>query len=417
MLKDKMLSWASRFGIFLWLDSHGYDDRYGKYECLLGISNSEFRISDCMMRSPSFSNAEFGIQDSEWLMGHLCYDYKNVLEPQLQSRYGANTGFEPARFFRPDVVCYIPRGTTALHIESLEATPDLIFSEISKQDALPPAPVPKVRFTPRISRDKYLKKVAALRSQIYEGDCYEINFCNEAFAEDISLDALAAYKALTRASSAPFSAFYKTGASYLICASPERFLTKRGRRIISQPIKGTAPRGTTAKEDEALKAALLASEKERAENVMIVDLVRNDLAQVCETGSIAVDELFGIYTYPHVHQMTSTVSGELQEGRTVWDAIRKAFPMGSMTGAPKFRVMQLIDAYEEARRELFSGTVGYISPDGDADFNVVIRSLFYNTVTKRLSYQAGGAVTWDSTPEGEWEEMRLKAMGMERLFE
>ena len=148
---------------------------------------------------------------------------------------------------------------------------------------------------------------------------------------------------------------------------------------------------------------------------MIVDLVRNDLSRCSETGSINVDELFGIYSFPQVHQMISTVSGTMKT-RAFTDAIRYSFPMGSMTGAPKFKVMELIDKYERSRRELFSGTVGYITPDGDFDFSVIIRSLFYNAATRYLSYQTGGAITYDSNAEQEWEEMRLKAWALERIF-
>jgi para-aminobenzoate synthetase component 1 len=201
-----------------------------------------------------------------------------------------------------------------------------------------------------------------------------------------------------------------------MCASPERYLRKTGDKVLSQPIKGTARRGNTPKQDAENKSNLLADIKERAENIMITDLVRNDLARCCETGSIQVDELFGIYTYPQVHQMISTVSGTLTNPDRFTNAIKCTFPMGSMTGAPKHKVMQLTEAYETMRRELFSGCVGYVTPDGDFDFNVVIRSLYYNNDNNTLSWCAGGAITWDSIPEKEWEEMRLKAWALERIF-
>jgi len=201
-----------------------------------------------------------------------------------------------------------------------------------------------------------------------------------------------------------------------MCASPERFLMKEGAVLRSQPIKGTARRSKDREEDERLRTLLQSSEKEQAENVMIVDLVRNDLARSCEVGSVRVNELFGIYSFPQVHQMISTVSGRLRKDLPFTAAIRAAFPMGSMTGAPKHKVMQLIEQYEASRRELFSGSVGYISPEGDFDFNVVIRSLFYDADTQYLSYQTGGAITWGSDPESEWDELRLKAAAMERIF-
>ena len=193
-------------------------------------------------------------------------------------------------------------------------------------------------------------------------------------------------------------------------------MRKDGSKIISQPIKGTARRDKDAVRDEQIKQALSTDIKERAENVMIVDLVRNDLSRCAVTGSVAVEELFGIYTFPQVHQMISTVSATLKAGVPFTDAIRYSFPMGSMTGAPKYKVMQLIETYEHSARELFAGTVGYISPNGDFDFNVVIRSLFYNAATQLLSYHTGGAITYDSNAEAEWEEMRLKAWALERIF-
>jgi len=203
----------------------------------------------------------------------------------------------------------------------------------------------------------------------------------------------------------------------MACASPERYLNKTGSQLVSQPIKGTAKRILNDEvADEKLKEDLHNSVKERAENMMIVDLVRNDLARCCKTGSVKVAELFGIYSFPQVHQMISTVSGVLRDDIPFTSAFKYTFPMGSMTGAPKYKVMQVIDEYEKSRRELFSGTVGYISPNGDFDFNVVIRSLFYNVASRYLSYQTGGAITWDSVAEQEWEELKLKAWALEKIF-
>jgi para-aminobenzoate synthetase component 1 len=226
------------------------------------------------------------------------------------------------------------------------------------------------------------------------------------------LNPVETYLRLSEISSAPFGAYYKLNDKYLLCSSPERFMKKAGNKLISQPIKGTIKRGGTDEEDIELKHSLLNDVKERAENVMIVDLVRNDLAKSCRPGSVKVEELFGIYTYPTVHQMISTVTGELDEQTHFIDALRNAFPMGSMTGAPKIEVMKLIEYYETTKRGLFSGSVGYITPDGDFDFNVVIRSLFYNEANKYLSYSTGGAITYDSIPEKEYEECMLKAKGI-----
>ncbi len=320
------------------------------------------------------------------------------------------------QFFVPEVVCLIERGSSVLRIEKLAGDAAAIGAEIMREDALPATPLQKVSFQSRFSKEEYLQRIAVLREHIRNGDCYEITFCNEAYVEDVVLNPQEAFRALNAASPAPFAAFYQDGTMSMMCASPELFIQKDGRIVHSQPIKGTARRSTDFAEDAQLREALRSSEKEQAENVMITDLVRNDLARSCEVGSIRVEELFGIYSFPQVHQMISTVSGVLRDDVPFADAIRHAFPMGSMTGAPKHKVMQLIDYYEAARRELFSGSVGYISPEGDFDFNVVIRSLFYNADVRYLSYQTGGAITWGSDAQSEWEEIRLKAAAMERIF-
>jgi para-aminobenzoate synthetase component 1 len=230
------------------------------------------------------------------------------------------------------------------------------------------------------------------------------------------MDAVSAFRRLRAASPAPFSALLKRHGQYTICASPERFLCGWERRVISQPMKGTAPRGATDDEDASMISTLHSSAKERAENVMIVDLVRSDLARSCVQGTVTVDDLFGIHTFPAVHQMVSTVSGRLRDDQTWWDAARHAFPMGSMTGAPKEMVMSLIARYEHAPRGRFSGSIGYVTPDGDFDFNVVIRSLFYDERDGRLWYSTGGAITWASDPEAEWQETLLKGAAIEGLF-
>ncbi|MBL7747847.1 MAG: chorismate-binding protein, partial [Chitinophagaceae bacterium] len=162
---------------------------------------------------------------------------------------------------------------------------------------------------------------------------------------------------------------------------------------------------------------LFHSAKDRSENVMVVDLVRNDLAKICTEGTVKVDELYGIYSFPQVHQMISTVSGELKQGISFADIIKATFPMGSMTGAPKKRVMELIEQYEQTRRGIFSGAVGYIAPNGDFDFNVVIRSIMYNAATRYLSYQAGSGITFYSDPEMEWEECLMKAAAIRKVLE
>jgi para-aminobenzoate synthetase component 1 len=251
-----------------------------------------------------------------------------------------------------------------------------------------------------------------LKQHIQSGDIYEINFCQEFFSEATQFNPLETYINLKQFSPTPFSAYYRSNHHYLICASPERFLMKKGNEVISQPIKGTIKRGTDIVEDEKLKKQLKNDEKERAENIMIVDLVRNDLSRIAKEGSVKVNELCKIYSYPQLHQMISTISAKVDKQLDFTEIIKACFPMGSMTGAPKIKAMELIEKYESFKRGLFSGSVGYITPEGDFDFNVVIRSLFYNSVNHYLSFMVGSAITAKSDPEKEYEECLLKAKGI-----
>jgi para-aminobenzoate synthetase component 1 len=204
---------------------------------------------------------------------------------------------------------------------------------------------------------------------------------------------------------------------YLVCSSPERFVQKKGPLVISQPIKGTIKREEDHAADILSRQALQQNSKERAENVMVVDLVRNDLSHTATAGSVKVTELFGIYSFAHVHHMISTVTAIPEPNLPFTAIIRQAFPMGSMTGAPKLRVLQLIEQYEQSRRGLFSGALGYITPEGDFDFNVVIRSILYNEETGYLSFPTGSAITSYADPEKEWEECLLKAASMKKVLE
>jgi len=411
-IKNRMLNWASQFGILLFLDTNAYDFANGKYECLLAAG----AVHTIGPNTSLASLQQYHNQNKDWLFGHIAYDYKNLIEQKLSSRHAVKINFLLLQFFCPEHVCYLDKERASLTIESLTASPQSIFNAILESSETINTEIPKQEFVKRTCKEKYLQAIDTLRAHIAEGDCYEINYCCEAYCENSVIEPLKVFAALNKLSPAPFAAYYRNDDKYMMCASPERYLQKVGNKILSQPIKGTARRDADTAKDNRIKKELQQNIKERAENVMIVDLVRNDLARSCEVGSVWVEELMGIYSFPQVHQMISTVSSYLRKDMTFADAIQYSFPMGSMTGAPKIKVMQLIDKYEQARRELYSGTVGYIQPNGDFDFNVVIRSLFYNAQSQYLSYLTGGAITYDSVPEQEWEEMRLKAWAMERIF-
>lgn len=403
-----MLQWASHSNIFLFLDNNAYGHTAGRYECLCGKgAGQSFGAEDIL-------NGALPV--SSWLMGHLCYDLKNEIEPRLHSKNKATYQYETAKLFIPESIAFIRRGTTLLEI--ISENPDAIFAEILSEeiDESPIATIEKVDWQAARDKTAYLQCVQALREHIRNGDCYEINLCNAVSAENVRINPIQVFHALNSLAPNPFAACYRDGANYALSASPERFLLRSGNRVIAQPIKGTVRRSAHPEEDQHLRDSLAASTKDRAENVMITDLMRNDLARICNSGTVQVDELFGIYTFPKVHQMISTISGQLKPGTGFREIIKNTFPMGSMTGAPKIKVMELIDQYESTRRELFSGSLGYIEPNGDFDLNVMIRSIFYNEASGRLSYQTGGAITYDSDPEQEWEETRLKAAAIEQLF-
>jgi para-aminobenzoate synthetase component I len=344
----------------------------------------------------------------------LNYDLKNELE-QLSSYHDDYVGFPNFFFFEPATI--IRLNEKELIIES--DNPDEVFEKMdqiySSNDEETSGR--NIEIKHRIQKEEYISIINRLKQHILRGDCYEINFCQEFFASPALMDPLVIYKKLSEISPNPFSALYRLNDKWLICASPERFLKKERRKILSQPIKGTAKRIQDDKfRDEKSKADLFQSDKDRSENVMVVDLVRNDLSKVCVEGSVKVDELFGIYSFPQVHQMISTVSGELKSNISFTNILGATFPMGSMTGAPKKRVMELIEKYEKTKRGIFSGAVGYISTNSDFDFNVVIRSIMYNSSNKYLSFQTGSAITFYSDPEKEWDECMLKAEAMKKCF-
>lgn len=348
-----------------------------------------------------------------WLFGHLGYDLKNELG-EFSSSHPDHVQFPDLFFFEPEIVVHLTKSEMIIEadepaeiFEAIIAQP--VYANISPEAAIP--------VNSRIQKEEYLSIIQQLQKHILRGDCYEINFCQEFYAEDYTIDPVAVYQKLAHVSPNPFSALYRIDDKWLICASPERFLMRKENRILSQPIKGTSKRiiGNELK-DEETKEQLFQSEKDRSENVMIVDLVRNDLSKVCGEGTVKVDELYGIYSFPQVHQMISTVSGELKRNISFTEIIKATFPMGSMTGAPKKRVIELIEQYEKTKRGIFSGALGYISPDGNFDLNVVIRSIMYNASSGYLSFQAGSGITFYSDPEKEWEECLLKAEAIKNVL-
>lgn len=412
--KHRLYHYADAFNTCLVLDNNQSQNALnaGTYELVAGIgSKNVLRVDEPGNAFEQLKN--FHSQHSNWILGFLGYDLKNEVEKLSSSNFDG-LGFSVLYFFVPQVLVLVKGEELTIEADN----PQEVFAAIQSVTVPEGNSRKSISFTPRIKKEDYIQKVEKVRRHIEEGDVYELNLCMEFYTDKAEINPLPTYLDLIKLSPVPFAAYGKLeNRHYVMCASPERFMKKTGDRLISQPIKGTAKRGKTAEEDEMLKQALLNSEKERAENVMIVDLVRNDLARSSATGTVKVDELFGIYTFPQVHQMVSTISGTMRQNLHWADAIARAFPMGSMTGAPKVKAMELIEQYEETMRGLFSGAIGYITPEGDFDFNVVIRSLLYNSQNQYLSYQVGGAVTYDSDPEQEYQECLLKAKAIRQIWE
>lgn len=411
--KEKMLDWAKHFGIFCFLDNHQYQIEPHSLECILAAGLSDHFQAEI---GHAFKNLEtFLAGKKSWLFGHLGYDLKNEIE-DLVSRHPDHINFPDIFFFEPEIII---RLTAKELIIEKGNNPEKIFREIqlTSPGSNNSGTKRKPEIQQRISKEEYIHTINSLKNHILRGDCYEINFCQEFFAENAIIDPLDIYKKLSTVSPNPFSALYKLEEKWLICASPERYLRKQGNKILSQPIKGTSSRFLSdLLKDEKSRIELYNSEKDRSENVMVVDLVRNDLSRICREGKVRVDELYGVYSFPQVHQMISTVSGELKDEISFSEVIKSTFPMGSMTGAPKKRVMELIEQYEKTKRGIFSGALGYIDPAGDFDFNVVIRSIMYNAGKRYLSFQAGSGITFYSDAQKEYEECLWKAEAIQNVF-
>ena len=396
--KERLLLLSKEYQYVSILDSNSYrNSTHDEYDLIAGFG------AKSIVSSNRFYELENACKKGSWLFGFLSYDLKNELE-SLNSQNLDGLDFPELSFFEPEIRVEIQNnkvkieGLGCCEFKNLLQQVNVFFEGIE---------ISKIKS--RISKKEYLKNVIDLKRHIQLGDIFEVNFCQEFYAQDIDADPVSIYINLIKKSPVPYASFLKLGDRYCLGTSPERFLKKSGHKIISQPIKGTIKRGFSKEEDQQQMHALKGSSKERSENVMIVDLVRNDLSKIANKGSVKVDELFGIYSFPQVHQMISTISCEAESERESIDIIKKCFPMGSMTGAPKVKAMELIEKYESTKRGLFSGALGYIKPNGDFDFNVVIRSILYNKANRYLSFMVGGAITSGSVAEQEYNESLLKA--------
>lgn len=409
--KKQLLLWSNPFREVVFLDSNDYHQIYSSYDCILAVDAFTSIKTDY---EKAFEDLhQYQSQTKDWLFGYLSYDLKNDVE-DLQSNNHDELEFPDLYFFQPKKL-FLLKGNQ-LEIQYLNLCDDEIeedFNEIiNLKNLCDFATLRETKIKQRISKENYIDKVHKMLEHIHRGDIYEANFCMEFYAENTTIEPLEVYQKLNAISEPPFAVYFKNNHQYLASASPERYLKKQDTKVISQPIKGTAKRFDTTEADEISKKELAENPKERSENIMIVDLVRNDLAHTATKGSVVVEELCGIYSFKQVHQMISTVVSNVEPTTSPIEILRTTFPMGSMTGAPKISAMNIIENLEETKRGLYSGAVGYFTPNGDFDFNVVIRSILYNSKNQYVSFSVGSAITSLSEPEKEYEECMLKAKAM-----
>lgn len=416
IFKQQLLIWAQQFDDVVWLDSNNYAQKYTSYDAVLAVDAFTSIQTDY---KDSFEKLkEYQTTTNDWVFGYLTYDLKNDIEA-LNSKNYDGLGFPDLYFFQPKKL-FLIKGNQVT-IQYLNYVDDELQTDLkvigkcgqSQRSNL----CSDVKIKLRIHKDEYFKKVNKILEHIHRGDIYEANFCQEFYAERTCINPLETYQNLNAISNPPFASFVKQYDKYVLCASPERYIKKEAQTVISQPIKGTSKRAKNPEEDKQLKEALANDEKERSENIMIVDLVRNDLSKTALKGSVKVEELCKIYTFDQVHQMISTVTSKVTPETHPVDIIKTTFPMGSMTGAPKISAMHIIEDIEETKRGIYSGAIGYFTPNGNFDYNVVIRSILYNSTKQYISYSVGGAITAKSNPLKEYEECLVKAKAMREVLE
>jgi para-aminobenzoate synthetase component 1 len=412
VFRENLLNWSQQFREIIFLDSNHYPQNYSSYDAVLAVDALTSIKTD-------FHNAFDDLQQyrqttADWIFGYLSYDLKNDTE-DLRSKNFDGLEFPDVFFFQPKKIFLIKDNNLEMrYLNMCDDEFEEDFDSIVGQQLAIGESNTSIEIQQRIPKDQYIKKVGVMLEHIHRGDIYEANFCMEFFAENAQIFPIEIYQKLNAISEPPFAAFFKNHKHFAMSASPERYLRKEGSQVISQPIKGTAKRSDDMVTDEMAKEELAASEKERSENIMIVDLVRNDLSRTAEKGSVNVAELCGAHSFKQVHHLISTIVSE--SNKSPEEIIKTTFPMGSMTGAPKISAMNIIEKLEETKRGLYSGAIGYFTPEGDFDFNVVIRSILYNAEKQYVSFSVGSAITSLSNPEKEYEECLLKAKAMHEVL-
>ena len=411
----KLVFFSEEYEHFCLLDSNSsknnVPERYFEYDFICAFDAIETLSSN---NNSILKIKDFHSKFNDWMFGCLSYDLKDEIF-NIPSKSNDNLNSDHISFFIPKYVILAKDSKIEiLTYENKESTNSLM-NQISTYYCNEQK-ITDITFKARESKQSYLQKIKKIKYHIKRGDIYEINYCQEFFNDNVLISPYNIFYHLNKSTQSPFASFLKNDKINLIGFSPERYLSKNDLKILSQPIKGTSGRSNDSDQDTFLFNKLLKSKKDISENIMIVDLVRNDLSVTAKSGSVNVDKLCGVYSFSNVHQMISTISSQLENGMHFTEVIKTSFPMGSMTGAPKYMALNLIDKFEENKRSLYSGSVGYITPNGDFDFNVVIRSLIYNYKRKYLSLSVGGAITSKSIPIKEYEECIIKAQPIFNAF-
>lgn len=398
----KMLAWADqKFTYFGYFTSQEIAYPSGGFEHVLYAGTKAVSLENMHQLPPDKPK-----------VGILSYDQKNKYE-KLSSHNIETIDCPDSLFFSPELVINIGRELITIEGE----TPAETLAEILATHPLKGKKGGDCTINCSHDEKSYAANFRKIQAHIAAGDIYELNYCMDFHGTVSHSEPIHLFLELINNSPMPFSALFKAVNLYLCCASPERFIKKSGQSLLTQPIKGSIKRGKTKREDEALKKHLAESEKERAENLMIVDLMRNDLARMALTGTVEVKELFGIYSFKQISQMISSITCQLPSGIGFEEIISKTFPMGSMTGAPKVKCMELIETYENFKRSWFSGSIGYIDSNGDFDFCVIIRSLIIDRTKNSFYFGVGSAITIDADARDEYQECLLKASPIIKTLE
>lgn len=411
----KLKSFAQTYDTVFWLESCNLPNAHdiGAFELVIGLGEK----SKIELTSTDFSwdAVSSYLDEQAWKFFALSYDLKNEIS-KLETKNKDVLNWPVLSCVKPELTITLSKNNEFKVYGVSEAELFKLLDTVNEKDSKPIVTFSAISAS--LTEEEHHQRVRDIKREISEGNMYEMNLCLEHVLEDFECkQPFELFHKLTRTSPTPFSAYVQLNHKHVLCASPERFLTTLNNRVYSQPIKGTSKRYENFAQNQESRLHLANSIKERAEHIMIVDLVRNDLSKLCKVGSIQVDELFEIYGYKHVNQMISTISGELESSPNFVEAIKATYPMGSMTGAPKHIVMKFIDALETAARGWYSGTIGYIQPDGNFDSNVVIRSLLYDSEKRVAKFSVGGAITFDSDPTLEYEECLLKSEAIRSVLD